>query len=176
MLQLCPILCDPVDCSPPGSSVHGIFPSKNTEVGCHTLLQGIFLTQESNQCLLRLLHCRQILYYWATVEAPFLYMGRWKLQGSLKSPLWYASQLPMASILCFLTPSLLKVCICGRLQWLMIWWWASGFILSSRRTHQDSCRVMAWWLQHLCLLIWQATFFFHWHLIDSCKLHFKVSN
>ena len=23
-LQLCPTLCDPMDCSPPGSSVHGI--------------------------------------------------------------------------------------------------------------------------------------------------------
>ena len=25
-LQLCPTLCDPVDCSPPGSSVHGYSP------------------------------------------------------------------------------------------------------------------------------------------------------
>ena len=33
--QLCPTLCDPVDCSPPGSPVHGIFPGKNTGVGCH---------------------------------------------------------------------------------------------------------------------------------------------
>ena len=34
--------CDPVDCSLPVSSVHGIFPGKNTGVGCHFLLQGIF--------------------------------------------------------------------------------------------------------------------------------------
>ena len=39
---------------------------KNTGVGCHALLQGIFLTQELN---LGLLHCRQILYHWATREA-----------------------------------------------------------------------------------------------------------
>ena len=32
--QLCPSLCNPMDCSPPGSSVHGIFPGKNTGVGC----------------------------------------------------------------------------------------------------------------------------------------------
>ena len=51
-------LCDPVDCSPPGSSVHGIFPGKHIGVRCHSLLQGIFLTQRSN---LSLLHCRQIL-------------------------------------------------------------------------------------------------------------------
>ena len=34
-----------MDCSPPSSSVHGIFPGKNTRVGRHALLQGIFLTQ-----------------------------------------------------------------------------------------------------------------------------------
>ena len=43
-------------CNPLGSSVHGIFPGKNTGVGCHFLLQGIFPTQGSNLCLLRLLH------------------------------------------------------------------------------------------------------------------------
>ena len=33
-----------------------VFCSKNTGVGCHALLQGIFLTQGSNSCLLHLLH------------------------------------------------------------------------------------------------------------------------
>ena len=37
-------VCDPVDCSLPGSSLHG----KNTGVDCHFLLQGIFPTQGSN--------------------------------------------------------------------------------------------------------------------------------
>ena len=55
-LQLCSTLCYPMDCSPPGSFIHGDFPGKNTGVGCHALLQGIFLTQGSNQCLLCLLH------------------------------------------------------------------------------------------------------------------------
>ena len=81
--QSCPTLCDPMDCSPPGSSVHEIFqasileslwphglqptrllcpcdfPGKDTGVGCHFLLQGIFPTQGSNPGLL---YCRQILY------------------------------------------------------------------------------------------------------------------
>ena len=57
--QSCLILCDPMDCSLSGSSVHGDSPGKNTGVGCHFLLQRIFLTQESNPGLL---HCRQILY------------------------------------------------------------------------------------------------------------------
>ena len=43
--QLCPTLCDPMDCSPPGSSVHGDSLGKATGVGCHALLQGIFPTQ-----------------------------------------------------------------------------------------------------------------------------------
>ena len=51
--------CDTMDCNLPGSSVHGDSPGKNTGVGCHFLLQGIFPTQESNQSLL---HCRQIPY------------------------------------------------------------------------------------------------------------------
>ena len=45
----------PVDCSPAGSSIQGI-PGKNTGVGCHALLQGIFLTKGSNPYLLGLLH------------------------------------------------------------------------------------------------------------------------
>ena len=36
--------CDPMDCSQPGFSVHGDSPGRNTEVGCHFLLQGIFPT------------------------------------------------------------------------------------------------------------------------------------
>ena len=58
-----------MDCSPPGASVHGDSPGKNTGVGCHTLLQGIFPTQELNLSLLHLLHCRRIVYRWATREA-----------------------------------------------------------------------------------------------------------
>ena len=37
--QSCPSVCDPTGCSPPGSYVHGDSPGKNTEVGCHALLQ-----------------------------------------------------------------------------------------------------------------------------------------
>ena len=48
-----------MDCSPPGSSVHGILQARILEPCCHFLLQGIFLTWELN---LGLLHYRQILY------------------------------------------------------------------------------------------------------------------
>ena len=56
--ELCPTLCDPMGCSPPGSSVHVDSPGKNTGVGCHVLLQGIFPTQGSNPGLM---HCRLTL-------------------------------------------------------------------------------------------------------------------
>ena len=40
--QSCLTLCDPMECSPSGSSVHGILQAKNTGVGCQALLQVIF--------------------------------------------------------------------------------------------------------------------------------------
>ena len=55
--QSCLTLCNAMDCSLPGSSVHES-PGENTGVGCHFLLQGIFLTQESNAGLP---HCEQTL-------------------------------------------------------------------------------------------------------------------
>ena len=54
LLQSCPTLCNTMDCSPPGSSVHGILQEKNTGASCHALLQGIFPTQRSNLHLLGL--------------------------------------------------------------------------------------------------------------------------
>ena len=41
--QWSPTLCNPMDCNLPGSSVQGDSPGKNTGVGCHVLLQGVFL-------------------------------------------------------------------------------------------------------------------------------------
>ena len=70
LLQLCLTLCNRMDCSLSGSSVHLDSPGQNTGVGCHALLQGIFPTQGSNPCLVKFLHCRWILNYWATREAP----------------------------------------------------------------------------------------------------------
>ena len=64
--QSCPALCNPWTIAPrclcPWNS-----PGKNTGVGCHSLLQGIFLTQGSNQGLL---HWRQILYSLSHQSSP----------------------------------------------------------------------------------------------------------
>ena len=48
----CLTLCNLTDYSLLGSSVHGDFPGRNTGVGCHFLLQGIFPTQGLNMSLL----------------------------------------------------------------------------------------------------------------------------
>ena len=53
--QLCLMLCDPMDSSPPALFHSWGFPGKNTGVGCHFLLHEIFPTEGLN---LGLPHCR----------------------------------------------------------------------------------------------------------------------
>ena len=72
--QSCLTLCNPMDSSPPGSSVHGILRARTLEWFSHALLQEIFPTQGSNPGLP---HCRQILYHLSHQGSPrysfFLY-------------------------------------------------------------------------------------------------------
>ena len=72
-------LWDLMDCSLPGSSVLGDSPGYNTRVGCHSLLQGIFPTQGSNQGLL---HCKQILYHLRHQGRPYLCINKQYLSFS----------------------------------------------------------------------------------------------
>ena len=58
VIQSCLTLCDPTDCNPLGSSVHGIFQARILEWVAIPFCRGIFLIQGLN---LGLLHCRQIL-------------------------------------------------------------------------------------------------------------------
>ena len=58
---LCLILCNPMYCNPPGSSVCGILQTRLLEwIAVPSSRERIFLTQELNPGLL---HCRQILYH-----------------------------------------------------------------------------------------------------------------
>jgi len=68
LLLLYPTLCKPVDLARQAPLSMG-FSRQDTRVCCRVLLQGSFLIWGSNP---HLLHCRQILYCWATREAPFL--------------------------------------------------------------------------------------------------------
>ena len=58
--QSCPTLCDPMDCSLQGSSVHGIFQARVLEWVAISISMGSSPTQGSN---LGLPHCRQTLYH-----------------------------------------------------------------------------------------------------------------
>ena len=75
LFQSCPNLCHPMDCSPSGSSVW-YFPGRNTGVGCHFLLQGIFQGWKAwNQPLCVSCIGRPILYHCATWEAQQLLLS-----------------------------------------------------------------------------------------------------
>ena len=63
--KLCLTLCDPMDCSPPNSSVPGILQARILEWAAISFTRGVFPTQESN---LHILLGRWILYHWATRE------------------------------------------------------------------------------------------------------------
>ena len=90
-------LCDPMDCSLPGSSVHGILQKRILGMGCHFLPQGIFPTQGSN---LHLLRC----WWFFTAEPP----GKPKY---LSACLCVHSQLHMCPCVCL-------VCLC---HYICVW-------------------------------------------------------
>ena len=78
--QLCWTLCNPMSCSLPASSSHGVFQA-GTGVGCHFFLQGIFLTQGPNPGLPRR---RQTLYHLSHQGSPPIFSHEEKLDDSLK--------------------------------------------------------------------------------------------
>ena len=69
----CPTLCDLMDCSLPGCSVHGVSPGKNTGVGCHAFLQGTSQPRDQTQvsCI-----SGRFCTVWATREAQ-IYVWKW---------------------------------------------------------------------------------------------------
>ena len=89
-LQSCLTLCDPINCSQLGSSVHGIPQARILEWLAMPSSRGIFLTQGSNPGLL---HCRQILYqnlsHWGSPIEPELLPFHYFRQQFF--PLWNRS-------------------------------------------------------------------------------------
>ena len=89
--QLCLTLCDPMDCSQPTRLLHPQdFPGKNIGVGCHFLLQRIFLTKGSN---LDLPHCRQTLYHLNYQGSPFVYLTFFNLLDSVDLLIYFSISL-----------------------------------------------------------------------------------
>ena len=107
----CLTLCYPLDHSPPGSSVHGDSPGKNTGEGCHVLLQGIFPTQVS-------LIAGGFFTVWATVF-PILLFSSISLHCSLRKAflfllaiLWNCIQVGISFLFPLPLTSLLFLAIC----------------------------------------------------------------
>ena len=59
--QLCPTLSDPMDCSPPGSSVHGIFQARVLEWGAVAFSVGMCISCQFKEQLDKGLYCIQPL-------------------------------------------------------------------------------------------------------------------
>ena len=88
-----PALCDPMDLAHQPALSMG-FPGKNTGVGCHSLLQGIFPTQGSSPCLLCLLH-------WQADSLPLTPPGKHAMSFFLfffVHMLWFEPQYPLPGI------------------------------------------------------------------------------
>ena len=69
LLQSCQTLCNPVDCSIPGSFVHGVLQARILEwVAMPSSRESSW--PRDRTCVLQLLYCRQILYCLATRKAP----------------------------------------------------------------------------------------------------------
>ena len=61
VLQVCPTLCNPMDCCPPGSAVHGILQARILE-WVAAPLPGALPDPGIELIYLHLLHRRQVLY------------------------------------------------------------------------------------------------------------------
>ena len=81
--QLCPTLCDPMDCTPPGSSVHGILQARILECVAISFSRGSSLPRDRTCISCVCCIGSQILYHWATWEAPSLTCG--SLESRLSS-------------------------------------------------------------------------------------------
>ena len=71
MLQLCPIHCDPMDCSCPGSFVHGVIPARILEWVASFSSRGSSKPGDQNP---RLLHWQEDFFF---LFLPLRYLGSW---------------------------------------------------------------------------------------------------
>ena len=84
-----------MNCSPPGSSVHGDSPSKSTGVGFHALLQRIFLTQKSNSHLMSLAVASMFFTTSTTWEA---WRAVWSILEKLRIELPYNPEITLLGV------------------------------------------------------------------------------
>ena len=83
-------LCESVDCSPQGFSVHGIFQARMLEWGAISYSRGSFFTQGLNPCLLHFLRWQTDSYHCTTWEARQGCLSHCPLSLILLSPLTHS--------------------------------------------------------------------------------------
>ena len=94
---MCPTLCNPVDCSPPGSSIRGIFQARI--LGCVAISSSRGASQPRDWT-----HYRKILHCWVTGEA---YGLKW---ACMDTSLWFSHAFPWRLLILGTSPGLLVIC------------------------------------------------------------------
>ena len=149
---LCPSLCNPMDYRRSGSSVHGILQARILEWAATPSSRGSFWPRDWTCISCVILHCRQLLYHWATREAQ--YIGH--VQPYCKTRLWkdcgfrFPSQALSSS--CFLIQMVMS-CSWPEMPLVSIWWGIEIFIstihkqLDPAHNHvkADASLVKPWW-------------------------------
>ena len=100
LLCVCSVMscvCNPMDCSPPGSSVHGISQARILEWVAISFSRGS--SQPRDQTQISCLSCRWILYHYATWEAQRGYYG------PIQKPKTFPGGWSQGRFLCLLTHS-----------------------------------------------------------------------
>ena len=124
--QSCPTLCSHMDCSLPGFLTRH-YPGKNTGMGCHFPLQGIFSTRGSNPHLLHLLH--------------------WQMSSL---PLWHMRSHAVCVFDCV---CVCGVCVCVRLAEEI---WIFYFYRGTDRVSQFKKKITIFQIFDLCLWVWKT--------------------
>ena len=141
-------LCDPIDCSLPGTSVHGDSPGKNIGLSCRALLQGIYPTQGSTQVFYI---SGRFFTVWTSREAHaccnfsfIVITGIDAPRNSAVKPLYYKHSLPYSH--CIGIPSLLRMTRSNNpllliMQLASVMWRGQRQGASWCQTHWDPCCV-----------------------------------
>ena len=95
--QSCLTLCHLMDCSLPGSSVHGTFQARYAS-GLPFPTPGYLPDPGMEPCFLRLLDCRWILYHWATQEAHTRCYYHWGKLGKSIHTVWIYNKFKIKKI------------------------------------------------------------------------------
>ena len=126
--QLCSALCNSMDCSPPGPSVHGIFQARILEQVTISFSRGIFLTLGSNPSL-------QCLLHWQEGSLPLVSPGKPNLHAAAAT----AAAKSLQSCLTLCDPidgSPPGSPVPGILQARTLEWVAISFLLTSSKNQQ----------------------------------------